>query len=536
VTFKALIPAVCCLLLISHCGDRRQPAVPGVLRYRLGSDPPSLDPAHAVDTGSQLLTNQLFDGLVRLDPVSLEVAPALAESIRIDATGTVYTFKLRRDVKFHDREAFDADAVLFTWHRLLSTGTRAERPWILYPIRGAREYRQGQTDSVEGLRRLGRYSIQITLTRPVPYFLKQLAMESAAIVSPRAAAAAGDRFSEGPIGTGPFRFVSWKHSDSLVLESNPDYWDGPVGPERVEFQVIPDVAVALEKYLSGEIDIVNELPPGRIAELKRKHPNESRTWSLLEVRYLGFNLDDPFLGGNRHLRLALNHAVNKRAIAEILEEGVPRPAGGILPPGLLPGPAADIPYPFDPARAESLLTVAGYPGGTGLPELELWCPDNPNERRIWQFVQAGFQQVGIKVRLRTLEWAAYLARVRAGRVQMFRGSWIADYPDPHNFLQPLLHSSQVGGAGNYARFRDPEFDSLIDRAADESDPLLRDGLYRRAESLAVSRCPWIFLFYGGAAVMVRPEWSGYIPSPLGTWAAPLERCVGPSGLSSGTGG
>ncbi|MFC2076084.1 ABC transporter substrate-binding protein [candidate division KSB1 bacterium] len=534
-TLKTLIPAVCCLLLVSHCGARRQPAVPGVVRYRLGSDPPSLDPAHAVDTGSQLLTNQLFDGLVRLDPISLEVVPALAESIRFDPSGQVYTFKLRRDVKFHNGEPFNADAVLFAWQRMLATGTRAERPWILYPIRGAREYRQGLAESVTGLRRLGLYSIQITLDRPLPYFLKQLAMESAAIVAPRAAAAAGDRFSEGPVGTGPFRFVSWRHSDLLILESNPDYWDGPVGPERIEFHIIPDIAVALEKYLSGEIDIVNELPPGRVAELKRKHPGEFQAWSLLEVRYLGFNLEDPLLGGNRDLRLALNHAVNKRAIADILEEGVPRPADGVLPPGLLPGPVAAIPYPFDPVRAESLLAVAGYPGGEGLPELELWCPDNPNERRIWQFVQAGFQQVGVKVRLRTLEWAAYLARVRAGRVQMFRGSWVADYPDPHNFLHPLLHSSQVGASGNYARFRDSEFDTLIDRAAGESRRDRRDSLYRRAEQLAVSRCPWIFLFYGGAAVMVRPEWSGYTPSPLGTWAAPLELMAGPHPLSPGTG-
>jgi len=521
-TAKHLAVPFLLVFCLACCGSPRRPVIPGVFRYRLASDPPSLDPAHAVDGNSQLITNQVFDGLVRLNPVTLEVEPALAESILVLRPGLEYLFYLRRGVSFHDGSEFDSRAVVFSYRRLLERRTRSERPWVLFPILGAREYRAGKTSDLKGLKVLGPYRLLIRLCGPTPFFLKQLAMESAAIVSPRSAVELGDRFSESPVGTGPFKFVLWRHSDRLVLERNSDYWGPVAGPERIEFTVIPDPAVALEKYLSGEVDFVNEIPPPRLEEMRRSHPAEIRSWPLLEIRYLGFNLDDPVLGGNIYLRRALNYAVNKRAIVDILCGELPRPATGILPPGIRPGGGGEVPYPYNPGKAKELLALAGYPGGEGLPELELWCPDNPLERRIWLFVQAGFRQVGVKVDLRTLEWAAFLAKVRSGKAQMFRGSWIADYPDPHDFLYILLHSSQAGSAGNYARFRNRKFDELVEKAAVEVDPETRMELYRRADSLAVDQAPWVFLYYDAVAVMVRSEWRGYCRSPLGTWASPLE--------------
>jgi peptide/nickel transport system substrate-binding protein/oligopeptide transport system substrate-binding protein len=238
---------------------------------------------------------------------------------------------------------------------------------------------------------------------------------------------------------------------------------------------------------------------------------------------MGFNLRREPFEGNRKLRRAFNYAVNKRAIVEVLGEGVDVVSRGAVPPGLTGHDPELDGYPYDPERARELLAEAGYPGGEGLGELTLLYNNDPVDRRLAVFIQASLGEIGADIRLKSLEWAAFLAAVRAGESDIFRGSWVGDFPDAHNFLYTLFHSANWGDAGNYSRFESAVVDSLLERAAAVVDRAERVRLYRKVETIVAGEAPWIFLYHPGQVALLRPEWGGAVFPTLGVWAVSLER-------------
>jgi len=180
-------------------------------------------------------------------------------------------------------------------------------------------------------------------------------------------------------------------------------------------------------------------------------------------------------------------------------------------------------YPWDLDKARKLLAEAGYPEGQGLGEITLLYNNDPVDRRICEFVQACLAELGVKVRLKSLEWAAFLAAVRAGESELFRGSWVGDFPDAHNFLYTLFHSSNWGDAGNYTRFVDPRVDSLLTLAVRSVDPAQRTAIYREVEELISYEAPWIFLFHPGQVALLKSRWKGGAFPAVGIWAFPLAQ-------------
>jgi len=351
-----------------------------------------------------------------------------------------------------------------------------------------------------------------------------LSMAGASICPREEIEKAGEaEFGQNPVGSGPFRFLRWQHDNRIVLErvpGNPGSEPGAVG--RLEFLVVPNISVALEKYRVGELDLLDQLPPGQVSLARRRMAGELHIWPGLSVRYLGFNLTRPPFKDNRKLRQAFNCAVNKEAITGVLGEGVDVISRGAVPPGLPgcnPGLAG---YPYDPAAARGLLAEAGYPEGKGLPEITLLYNNDAADRRVCEFVQACLSEIGVKIRLKSLEWAAFLAAVRAGEAELFRGSWIGDYPDAHNFLYTLFHSANWGDAGNYTRFADPAVDSLLDRAVALVDEREREQIYQRVEENVSREAPWIFLFHPGQVALLKERWRGAAFPAEGIWAFPLS--------------
>ncbi|MBW7995749.1 MAG: ABC transporter substrate-binding protein [Candidatus Glassbacteria bacterium] len=518
------------LALLAACsgGDRRGQHGEGTLtfRFRIPGDPPSLDPIHSADLVSQSVVNNLFDPLLRLDPSTAGLTGALAERWEVSADGLSFRFVLRPGARFHNGRRVAAADVVYSFHRLLDPANASPRPWILTPVAGAADFREGRADSVEGLSAEGDSAVVIRLAEPYAPFLVQLTMTAASIVPREEVERLGaDNFGQEPVGSGPFRFVSWQHDSRIVLERAGHASPPAAGRavERVEFEVAPNISVAYEKYRAGELDLLDQLPPGHVGLVRKRTPEQLHVWPGLSVRYLGFNLTREPFRGNRTLRQAFNFAINKKAIVEVLGEGVDVVSAGAVPPGL-PGhnPGLDG-YPYDPERARSLLAESGYPGGEGLPELTLLYNNDPVDRRVAVFIQACLGELGVDIRLKSLEWAAFLAAVRAGEAGIFRGSWVGDFPDAHNFLHTLFHSSNWGDAGNYSRFADPEVDSLLEQAARVVDLDCRAELYRRVESIIGEEAPWIFLYHPGQVALLRPEWGGAVFPSLGIWAVPLER-------------
>jgi len=498
---------------------------PLIFRFRIPGDPPSLDPIHSADLISQTVVNNIFDPLVRLDPATGELVPAIARKWEIEEGGLAFRFFLRKEVRFHNGRPLVAEDVRYSFERLLARESASERPWILLPLKGARAFNNGEAARVEGIQTEGDSVVVLRLQEPYAPFLVQLSMVGASICPREEVERDGESaYGQQPIGSGPFRFVEWQHDNRIVVERFDNYTVGPrPSLERVIFEVVPNISVALEKYRAGELDLLDQLPPGQIELVRRRLGEELHIWPGLSVRYLGFNLTRAPFKGNRKLRQAFNYALNKEAITRVLGEGVDLVSLGAVPPTLAGHNDSLDGYPWDLDKARELLAEAGYPEAQGLGEITLLYNNDPVDRRICEFVQACLAELGVKVRLKSLEWAAFLAAVRAGESELFRGSWVGDFPDAHNFLYTLFHSTNWGDAGNYTRFANPQVDSLLTLAVRSMNPAQQTSLYREVEQLISYQAPWIFLFHPGQVALLKSRWKGGAFPAVGIWAFPLSQ-------------
>jgi peptide/nickel transport system substrate-binding protein len=517
-----LKPLVLLLILILPAVSLAANSASRSFRYRIATDPPTLDPAHSTDTTSGAVVLKIFDGLVQFDPLTLNVIPAVAESYKISEDGLTYSFTLRRDVTFHNGRGVQAEDVRYSFERTMRSETKSPRTWVLNPIRGAQAFSDGQAESIEGIRLPDQWTVELNLEKPFAPFLAQLCMEAASIVPREECERWGDEFKSHPVGCGPFRFVSWQHDIHVILEKNPSYYDGSSYLERIEFRILPSVATAFEEYKAGGLDFLDQLPPGQLKRIQSQFPQDVHVWPYLSIYYIGFNHQVPPFKDNVLLRKAVNYAVDKEKICKAVKEDVSYPARGVLPPGI-PGFNPNLEgYPYDLKKAKTLMAEAGYPGGKGLPEITLWHNRDQRHRLIGECIQYYLGEIGIRLKLKNVEWAAYLEACEEGRPVLYRMGWVADYPDADNFLYILLHSSQAGSAGNYARYSNPAFDRLVAEAQTLSDPEKRIQLYQQAEEIIVNDAAWLFVYYDREVALIKPDWDGILLSPQGDFTIPLH--------------
>ncbi|MFQ5960114.1 MAG: ABC transporter substrate-binding protein [Candidatus Methylomirabilales bacterium] len=499
------VTAACILWAGVLIGEGGLPRQGGTYRYTLGpSDPPSLDPVHITDTVSHAVASELFDGLVILNH-NLNIRPAIARQWDISMDGRTYTFDLRSGVRFHNGRTVTAEDFRYSFERLLHPKTRSERTWILEKLQGAREFMGGKAPRVTGIKVLGPRKLQLTLKQPFTPFLALLAYPAASVVPREAAERWGRQFSTHPIGTGPFRFREWFHDDRVILEANADYFQGPPHLDRIVFRVIPDEMARFQEFKAGNLEHT-DIPTGFFQVVRNDSSLNEMLVSRpsLGINAIQFNLEKPPFKGNRVLRQAFNYSVDKDAIAKVILEGRVSAARSVLPPGIfaynpkLPG------YPHDKDKARRLLAEAGYESGRGLPPLTLYYNTGLVNRQIAEFVQGAFREIGVTIALRQLDWPAYLNLVDRGDASLFRLGWLADYPDPENFLTVLFHSRNLGSKGNLSRYANPRVDALLDRADGSLDPAERTRLYRAAEKIILEDAPWLFLYYDSTDVLVQP--------------------------------
>jgi oligopeptide transport system substrate-binding protein len=488
------------------------------LVYRFKTDAPSLDPALARDTTSSTVLQCIVDGLVEQDPVTLEVRPELAESWEISDDKTVYTFHLRHGVKFHNGRQVTAEDFRYSMERTLNPATAADQRWVLGQIKGADAFKGTPGEHVEGIEVLDPYTLRLTITRPYEPFLALLSMEAASPVPREEVERWGDDFASHPMGCGPYRFVKWKPDVTIVLERFDGYWGPPPKIKYIKFKVIPEDAVALQKFLNGDFDILPELPPHRIREMMARYPDQVHTWPDLGVYYMGFNHTKPPFQGNAKLRQALNYAVDKQAICDVLEEGIPTPARGVLPPLFGSFDPTLEGYPYDKEKAKALLAEAGFPDGKGLSEITLQFNTSEHHEAICTAIKNDLEAIGLKIRLKNLEWGAHLDSMKRHEPEMFRGGWMADVPFEDNFLQLL----ETGQETNYGGYSNPEFDALLDRARYSTDPEERQRLFREANRMVVEDATWLFVYWYREVIMIKPYVKGWVEAVQGDFRIPLH--------------
>jgi ABC-type transport system substrate-binding protein len=488
---------ICSLSLLVACGDGGSSRT---LQYYFTYDPRSLDPALSTDVPTGEVIALLFDNLAQFD-VDGHLQPGLARSWDTDSTGRIYTFHLRSNARFHDGTPVKASHVRQTFLRALDPATKGGRAWPLFPISGARAFANGEAKDVSGIASPDDSTVVLTLDQPLNVFPKLLAMPVTAITPAPLPA----DFDQHPMGSGPWKFVSWNHDDAIVLARNDSYWGPQPLSDSLRIRIIPEALTQAAEYEAGQLSVV-EIPFGESRRWETEHGPEILRRPAIRDTYIAINTTRGPLKDQR-VRRALNYAVDMPTILRTVIGGRGVQSAGALPPGILGYDSTRAPYPHDPARARQLLGEAGYPQGFSI---RLWRTAREQYARIAQAVQQELGEVGITVEIVERDASSARAAARNGEADLFLTDWYADYPDPENFNYPLFYSGSKGAGGNYAFLNDARLDSMILRARSTLDVGEKERLSREIDQRVFDAAPWIFCYFPVDLWARRPEVTGWM--------------------------
>ena len=491
-----------------------KPLKEAVYRFPLPADPPTLDPMHVTDTVSDTVTRRMFNGLVKFSP-KLEISPDLAEKWDVSPDGLTYKFYLRSGVKFHNGRGVTSKDFLYSFTRVLDAKSASsagdlvsERAQMLFPVKGAEEFFKGKAATVAGLEAPDDFTFVIRMKERYAPILAVLCMVDFAVVPKEEVEKDWMGFAQHPVGTGPFVFASWSHDSEIILKANRSYWAGEVKLDAVVFKIIPDENTRYQSFIAGDLEH-SDIPFGKMAEIDKKPELKALVNgdTAMDMYCYGFNVEKkPF--DNKFVRLAFNHAVDKEAIVKNILEGRGTVQKNYCPPGAFYFKDTSGGYPFDLEKAKAYLAKAGYPEGRGFPEVTLNIDQQQLSSQVAAAVQEDLRQLGIKVNLEPSDWATFLDRVYAGEPRFFQNTWLADYPDPDNWLFVLLESTQAGAPGNITRFSQKQFDSYVREARVTVDQAKRAELYGKAEDIALASGPWLMLYWRKNLTLVQPYVKG----------------------------
>ncbi|NLJ34267.1 MAG: peptide ABC transporter substrate-binding protein [Firmicutes bacterium] len=492
----------------------------GVLRYNLGPEPQTLDPALA--TGEPELTAILacFEGLTRLAPNG-EIVPGVAKDWAISPDACTYTFYLREDAKWSNGEPVQAADFVYSWRRVLQPELASPYAYQLYVIENAAAFNSGEITDPEliGVQALDAHTLQVDLEHPTGYFLSLVAFPTYFPVhGPLVGERDGDWWLDPDtyIGNGPFVLKNWVGRQRLSFAPNDKYWDkDKVRLGGLEFVLVEDPATELALFEAGDIHLANHLPAGELRRLKEE--GCLRQGGDLAVNYYYINTQAGPLADTR-VRRALALAINRRDLVDFVTRGGEDIALALVPPGVEIG-GVDFrreggPYIPDNAgdEARALLAEAGYPRGEGFPLLDLLIPAGGGFSLQAEALQEmWFWELGIELAIRPLEWQTFLTSAAEGDFDLAAVGWNADYIDPNSFLEVFLSQ----GGNNFSLWQNEEYDGLLAAAQMEVEPARRRELYHRAEELLLGEMPLIPLYFPLRHYLQAEELQDVFLSPLG---------------------
>lgn len=519
-----LLGALACALAVPARAQEPKadgPAAGAVYRRPLGHDPEALDPARISNIYSLSVSQQIFDGLVRYDQ-TLTIAPALAEFWRASRDGLVWTFNLRRGVKFHHGRELTAEDVVYSFTRLLDPRLRSGAADLFLNVKGAREFRDGRAKTVVGLVAQDRYTVQLTLNEATAPFVGVLAVGHAKIVPKEVVEQEGDAFGLRPVGTGPFKLLRWERGKEIVLGGNPEYFEGAPKLGRLVYRIFPgnQQDTMYEEFLKGHLEDApvptradrRGLATGRHTYVKRP---------MLSIRFYGLNTRTKPLS-DRRVRQALVLAIDREALIQDVYLDQYTLARGVLPPGSQGFNPRLTGYAYDPPRARALLAEAGYPGGRGLGPVAVWSSVKRDDIvREHEQIKKYLTAVGIQGEVHYLtDWPAFSKMLDEGKLPVFLYGWYADVPDPENFLFKLFHSRSPR---NFFGYANPVVDDLLVNARNAPDIQRRVELFRRAEQLIVDDAPIIPMLHHTYERVFQPYVRAIEVSGLGDPYIPFRK-------------
>ena len=491
-----------------------------VFRYNEHSNIASLDPAFSRAPQTIWATNQLFNGLVQLDD-SLNIMPDIAKSWVINDSTQTYTFILRDDVNFHKNEVFGnaktrtvvAEDFTYSFDRLLDEKVASPGSWVLQNVASYK----AENDS----------TFTIQLKKPFPAFLGLLSMRYCSVVPKEAVEHYGNTFRSNPVGTGPFQFKLWEENIKLVFRKNPNYFEkdeaGIQLPylEAVAITFLPDKQSEFLQFIQGNLDFMSGLDNSykdeivtTTGKLQSKYEETVNliTAPYLNTEYLGFYLDSKSEEiTSKSLRKAVNYGFDRVKMVTYLRNGMGFPAvNGFIPKGL-PGFEGIDGFNYDPQKAKELIETYKVETGDLLPEITIGT--NAQYLDVCEYIQRELEKLGLKVTIDVVPPSTLRQMKSSGELDIFRASWIADYPDAENYLSLFYSANFAPNGPNYMHYKNVVFDSLYITSQNISDIKIRKNYYRKMDSLIIEDAPIVPLYYDMAVRLVSKKVSGLGVNP-----------------------
>ena len=473
-----------------------------VFRYNEHKNISSLDPAFAKDNADIWATNQLFNGLVQMDS-NLAISPSIASSWTISKDGKTYTFNLRGDVYFHPHKLFgksntrtvNSSDFVYSFDRLKSPKLASPGSWVL--------------KNVQSYKAIDGRQFQMTLKEPFPAFLGLLTMKYCSVVPKEVTSHYGAEFRSNPIGTGPYKFKRWEENIKLIFRKNNRYFEFNSKGERLPYLEAVSITFLADKqseflqFIQGNIDFISGLDASYKDEILNSNgalnSNYVSTVKMLRApylntEYLGFYMDSKKTEyQNQLLRQAVNYGFDREKMMTYLRNGIGIPgSGGFIPKGL-PGHQKNSGYTYQPKKAKDLLDSYKLESGNQMPEITL--STTANYLSFCEFIQRELQTIGLKINIEVMPPSSLKSAKSNGKLDLFRASWVADYPDAQNYLSLFYSKNFAPNGPNYTHFKNTQFDSWYEEALEETNIKNRINLYKKMDALVLKKAPIVVLFY-----------------------------------------
>ena len=474
--------------------------------------PITLDPAVSSELSSHNYIMQIFSGLVRLDN-DLEPSPDIARNWDISNDGRTYTFYLNENVKFHDGSPITAREIQYSWERACnpSTGSQTAGTY-LGDIVGVTEVLEGKTDQISGLEIIDDYTLSVTIDAPKAYFLAKLSYPTTFVVD-RKNVSKGQTWWEKPNGSGPYKLKQWERDNTLILEANKDFYRQIPHISEIHFHLLAGQPISL--YEMNEIDVapVYEYNIERASDPGGPFHDQLAVFPELSLYYIGFNTKNPPFD-DPDIRKAFCLAVNKQKIISVIQKEMVTKANGILPPGL-PGYNEGLAgLDYDPDQAHQLIADSTYGSVDSLPPMTITTSGwgGNISASLGAIIQEWHTNLGIEVTVKQLEPEIFLYHLREEADEMFMLGWVADYPDPQNFLENLFQTNSSYNTGDYSN---PVVDNLLKAAAIEPDYKTRMNKYQEIEEIVLDDAACLPLWFSVNYMLVKPYVKNFSMNAMG---------------------
>lgn len=491
---------LCCALLVAGCGSGNDGEFANVLNRSLGPEPESLDVHAALSTQAATVLRDLGEGLTRYS-ASGELVAAAAERWDVSDDGLEYTFFLRPVARWSNGETVTAEHFVYSFRRLVNPQTAAPYAQHLIDIKNAEAIVKsgGRVESLD-VTAVSTFELKIRLARPVPYFLKLLTHNSTYPVYPPAVEEHGAAFARAGklVSNGAYKLDERTMGAVISLSRNEHYWNNAqTAIDRVRHFIAPDETAEINRFRAGELDITETVSAQMFAKLREQMPDKLRIAPFLQVYYYGLNLTKPPFKGNRKLRQALSMAIDRETIVDRVIGRGEQAAYGWIPPGVNNYNAMTFTWSHLAAEdrhamARRLYQEAGYSESNPL-QIEIRYNTSETHKNVALAVQAMWRAVlGVETTLVNEEFRVLLANMLAReKTQVFRSSWSGDYNDASSFLTIM----ESGNPSNLPGFSDDKYDSLLQRAEQQRDPVFRQAYLEEAETRLLNEYPVIPIYF-----------------------------------------